>query len=53
MPKVKLPMLEGKRKYLQFALALQEQTKDFTNSEGDFEGDKNKLLKLIKEAMHT
>ena len=40
MPKVKLPLLEGKRKYLQFGLALQEQTKDFTNSEGHIEGDK-------------
>ena len=53
IPKVELPLLEGKGKYLQFALALQEQIKDFTNSEGNFEGDKNKLLQLIKEAMYT
>ena len=41
MPKVKLPLLEGKEKYLQFTMAYQEQTKDFTNELGQFEGDKN------------
>ena len=30
----------------------QEQTKDFTNSEELFEGDKNEILQQIKEAMH-
>ena len=34
LPKVKLPLLEGRSKYLQFALALHEQMKDFTNKEG-------------------
>ena len=53
MPKVKLPLLEGKGKYLQFTLALQEQTKDFTNSSGELEGDRSKLLQLIKEVMHS
>ena len=53
MPKVRLLLLEGKRKYIQFVLALQEQIKDFTNPESEFEDDKNKLLQLIKEAMHS
>ena len=44
MPKIRLLLLEGKGKYIKFALALQEQTKDFTNPEGEFEGDRNKLL---------
>ena len=45
-----LPMLEGKGKYLQFDLAYQEETKDFANSSGVFEGDRNKSLQLIKDA---
>ena len=40
MPKVKLPLLTGKGNYLQFAMAYQEQTRDFTNTSGHFEGDK-------------
>ena len=48
MPKDKLPLLDGKGKYLQFAMAYQEQTKYFTNELGQFEGDKNKLLQLVK-----
>ena len=51
MMKVKLPLLDGKGKYLQFAMAYQEQTKDFTNELAQFEGDKNKLLQLVKDAM--
>ena len=48
-PKVTLPALESKGKYLQFALALQEQTKEFTNPvTKEFEGDNNKLLQLVK-----
>ena len=51
MPKVKFPLLDGKGKYLQFAMAYQEKTKDFTNELGQFEGDLNKLLQLVKDAM--
>ena len=32
-------------------MAYQEQTRDFTNKQGQFEGDKNKLLQIIKDAM--
>ena len=53
LPKVKLPLLEGKSKYLQFVRALHEWMKDFTNKEGVYEGDHINLLKLIKEAMCT
>ena len=51
MPKVKLPLLTEKGNYLQFAMTYQEQTRDFTNASGQFEGDKNKLLQLVKDAM--
>ena len=52
LPKVTLPALESKGKYLQFALALEEQTKEFINpATKEFEGDKNKLLQLVKNAM--
>ena len=51
MPKVKFPLLTGKGKYLQFAMAYQEQTRDFTDASGQFEGDRNKLLQLFKDAM--
>ena len=44
MPKVKLPLLDGKGKYLQFAMAYQKHTKDFTNELGQFEGDKKKTF---------
>ena len=53
LPKVKLPLLEGKSKYLHFALALHEQMKDFTNNDGVYEANHLKLFKLIKEAMST
>ena len=32
-------------------MAYQEQTKDFTNELGQFEGDKNKLLQLVQDAL--
>ena len=53
MPKDKFPPLGGNGIYLQFALACQEQTKYFTNVHGVYEGDRSKLLQLIKEDMLT
>ena len=52
LPKVTLPLLENRGSYLQFAFALVEQTRDFTNpSTKEYEGDKPKLLQIIKNAM--
>ena len=52
LPKITISALEGKGKYIQFALALQEQTKEFTTPiTKEFEGDKNKLLQLIKNVL--
>ena len=53
LPKVKLPLLDGKSKYLQFALALHEQMKDFSNTDIVYEGNNLKPLQLIEEAMST